>query len=117
MTSITPSTVPGSNTNTAKRKFFQYHDPYIKYHRPRPNTGVVVAASPSSRSSRSSNVPSGCTTIIYGSSFSPISYNNNKRYFVACTSSGCITVWDIQQQQQQRRSSNTGIDSSLPILR
>jgi WD40 repeat protein len=98
-----------ATVNAAKRKFFRSHDPYVKYH-PRTNmgrdedftSGGVFNSSPSSV----------CT--IYGSTFSSSSSDGNKKYFIACTSNGCITVWDYQDYSRNTLGNNSGPNE--PIL-
>eukprot|EP00579_Thalassiosira_antarctica_P017437 CAMPEP_0201948712 /NCGR_PEP_ID=MMETSP0903-20130614/55605_1 /ASSEMBLY_ACC=CAM_ASM_000552 /TAXON_ID=420261 /ORGANISM="Thalassiosira antarctica, Strain CCMP982" /LENGTH=450 /DNA_ID=CAMNT_0048491905 /DNA_START=80 /DNA_END=1428 /DNA_ORIENTATION=+ len=95
---------PSGIVNMAKRKFFQSHDPYVKYYHPRTNNNNTKAAV--CRSSSSSSTTS-CATM-YGSAFCPP--YRNKKYFVACTSNGCIAVWDVQQPSSSSTSSSSHED-------
>jgi hypothetical protein len=92
MTSIATQNQP-RGLNDAKRKFFQCQNNYVKYHNKASNDNT-------------SSVSTSCT--VYGSAYSPVC-NNNKRYVVACTSDGCIVVWD------QHSTSNSG--ALKPIIR
>ena len=103
---LAPSTTPLS-VGAAKRKFFHCHDPYVKYH----------TTTKSSNKTKETNIPSKkgqCT--IYGSAFSPLS-RGHKRYFVACTSDGCIVVWDRQQTSHSQDLTSEKPGSKEPILR
>jgi len=93
MTSIATQNKP-RGLNEAKRKFFQCQNNYVKY-QPKASGGNINNTSISS-----------CT--VYGLAYSPVCINN-KRYVVACTSDGCIVIWD------QHSTSDGGL--LKPIIR
>jgi hypothetical protein len=108
------STPTMSSVTAAKRKFFQSHDPFVKYH---PRNKMAKDKDTPSRSGSVFNSSSSSVCTIYGSTFGRSSSLGNKKYFIACTSNGCIAVWD-HQVSSGRDSNASGKKSgpSEPIL-
>ncbi|KAL3809203.1 hypothetical protein ACHAXA_005410 [Cyclostephanos tholiformis] len=98
-----------STMTAAKRKFFQSHDPYVKYH---PRNKVVNDKDGTSGGVLNSSSSSVCT--IFGSTFSTSSSFGNEKYLIACTSNGCIAVWDCHDYSRNVPGRNSG--PSEPIL-
>ena len=91
-TAVAPAQT-SSMMNRAKRKFFSSHDPYVEYYRP--------------------SSPSSCT--VYGSAFSPSRGGGGGGYFVACTSGGCVAVWDVGPSGKSRGDGEDR-NKELPVL-
>jgi hypothetical protein len=101
------------SVTAAKRKFFQSHDPYVKYHH---RSKVAKDGDTTSRNGSVSNSLSSSACTIYGSTFSCSSSIGNKKYFIACTSNGCIAVWD-HQASSSINSNTSGKKMAIgPIL-
>ncbi|KAL9189079.1 hypothetical protein ACHAXT_011569 [Thalassiosira profunda] len=106
MTVVAPAAA-GVGLAAAKMKFFQRRDPYVKYFASK-KRGVDGAPLNLNQPS----VASACT--VYGSAFSPPF--RGKRFFVACTSEGCVAVWDVRPHSSSRDDGVTRPGSLAPLF-
>jgi len=108
-----PSSKPNNNLfdimpsiNAAKVNFFRSHDPFVNYY---PSVDRTTKGGGSSTANRRYRCRTGTSTI-YASAFSPSTSSDRKKYFVACTSNGCIVVWDYQASKYEI------VGPSIPVL-
>ena len=91
--------------NAAKANFFRSHDPFVNYF---PSVDRTTKGGGSSTANRRYRCRTGTT--IYASAFSPSTSSDRKKYFVACTSNGCIVVWDYHSSKYE------SVGPSIPVL-